>query len=82
MGSGTIFKAVTKSDMLGIQLMMPPPELITAFEQIAVPIFSALGILTKENVTLRHTRDLLLPRLISGEVDVSDLDIDVGGLDA
>ena len=28
--------------------------------------------------TLRRTRDLLLPRLISGEVDVSALDIDVG----
>ena len=30
-----------------------------------------------QNTTLRRTRDLLLPRLISGEVDVSELDIAV-----
>jgi type I restriction enzyme, S subunit len=35
-----------------------------------------LNILMKNN-TLRRTRDLLLPRLISGEVDVSELDIAV-----
>jgi hypothetical protein len=29
----------------------------------------------------RRTRDLLLPRLISGELDVSDLPVDTGGLD-
>ena len=33
--------------------------------------------LGRKNTTLRRTRDLLLPRLISGEVDVSELDIAV-----
>lgn len=80
MGSGTIFKAVTKSDMLGIQLLMPPTDLIAGFEQIVVPMFSLLKVLAEKNVTLRHTRDLLLPHLISGELDVSDLPIDTGGL--
>jgi len=32
-----------------------------------------------KNQTLRLTRDLLLPKLISGELDVSDLDIKTGG---
>ena len=36
--------------------------------------------LQERNRVLRRTRDLLLPRLISGEVDVSDVDVDVGGL--
>ena len=36
--------------------------------------------LAKQNLILRQTRDLLLPRLVSGEVDVSDLDVGVGEL--
>ena len=35
----------------------------------------------ERNANLRRTRDLLLPRLISGEIDVSELEINTGGLD-
>jgi type I restriction enzyme S subunit len=34
--------------------------------------------LNEKNTNLRQTRDLLLPRLISGEIDVENLDIDTG----
>ena len=78
MGGGTIFKAVTKADMLGIQIILPTGSLIAKFEQIAKPIFSELENLTAKNANLRRTRDLLLPKLISGEIDVSDVDIDIG----
>jgi len=81
MGSGTIFKAVTKSDVLGIKLLMPPVDLITSFEQITNPMFTVLKTLTEKNVNLRRTRDLLLPRLISGEIGVSDLPIALEGLE-
>ena len=37
--------------------------------------FNQREILHQENMNLRQTRDLLLPKLISGELDVSDLDI-------
>jgi type I restriction enzyme S subunit len=37
-----------------------------------------IALLTQKNARLRATRDLLLPKLISGEVDVSDLDINMG----
>lgn len=75
MGVGTIFNAVRKSDLLEIQLLAPPDLLITEFEKTVAPIFSSLGNLTKQNNKLRKTRDLLLPKLISGELDVSELDI-------
>jgi type I restriction enzyme, S subunit len=42
-------------------------------------MFSEIASLGRKNTTLRRTRDLLLPRLISGEVDVSKLDIVVPG---
>jgi type I restriction enzyme S subunit len=82
MGGGTIFKAVTKADILGLELLIPPTETIARFEQVANPILAALEIFTAKNANLRRTRDLLLPRLISGQLDVSNLPIDTGGLDA
>jgi len=40
-----------------------------------IPMQSQIRCLTEANFNLRATRDHLLPKLISGEVDVSDLDI-------
>jgi len=75
MGGGTIFKAVTKADMQGILLMIPSQELIAEFEQTADMILQQIKNLMYRNAILRTTRDLLLPRLISGEVDVAQLEI-------
>ena len=76
MGSGTIFNAITKGNLLGIQLLKPTEILMADFEEIVEPIFSQLANLTLKNTNLRQTRDLFLPKLISGEIDVSELDID------
>jgi type I restriction enzyme S subunit len=74
-GGGTIFKAVTKADMHGIEILMPPACLVAEFKRIAEPMFAEIRVLTTKNANLRRTRDLLLPRLISGKVDVSELDL-------
>ena len=76
MGSGTIFNAITKTDLLEIQLTEPTKEIIVKFEEVADPISLELVNLTMKNATLRQTRELLLSKLISGEIDVSELDID------
>ena len=76
MGSGTIFNAITKADLLGIQLLEPAKSIVAKFEAATEPISSELLNLTIKNANLRQTRDLLLPKLISGEIDVSELDID------
>ena len=39
------------------------------------PIFDNIATLDLKNTNLRQTRDLLLPKLIFGEIDVSELDI-------
>ncbi len=75
MGSGTIFKSVTKDDMYGLKILVPPEILLKGFEEIIAPIFAELKNLIVRNVNLRHTRDLLLPKLISGEVDIESIDI-------
>ena len=70
MGSGTIYKSVTKGDMLGLKFKYPGKNLIEQFEEKAEPIFDQIRILTEKNIYLKETRDLLLPKLISGMVGV------------
>ena len=76
MGSGAIFNAIRKTDLLGIPLKTPTESVIGKFEEIVNLIFVELANLTLKTANLRQTRDLLLPKLISGEIDVSELDID------
>jgi type I restriction enzyme S subunit len=68
MGGGTIFKSVTKEDVFGIKMVAPTTSVIERFEFIAKSLFRELEVLTFKNQNLRQTRDLLLPKLISGEV--------------
>ncbi|MBA4417713.1 MAG: hypothetical protein C0392_07360 [Syntrophus sp. (in: bacteria)] len=56
---------------------VPPIALQEHFYELSIPLFSEIGTLGRKNSTLRRTRDLLLSRLISGEVDVSELNITV-----
>jgi type I restriction enzyme S subunit len=77
MGGGTIFKAVTKQDMEGIEFLKPAADVISTFERRCDPLEKEIGNLTQKNRVLRRTRDLLLPKLISGKVDVSELGIAV-----
>ena len=76
MGSGTIFNAITKADLLGVQLLQPSRSVVSNFEETVEPISLELANLTIRNANLCQTRDLLLPKLISGEIDVSELDTD------
>jgi type I restriction enzyme S subunit len=60
------------------RFVRPAPVVERAFVDRVEPMYQLIDHLQLQNENLRATRDLLLPRLISGEVDVSDLDIDVG----
>ena len=71
MGNGAIFKAVSKQEVLGLRFLVPPAPLVAAFEKMANPIWSLIRNVTRKNENLRTTRDLLLPKLISGELDVT-----------
>ena len=60
-------------------LAHPQEPLLSKFRSAVAPMFRQVQILAQKNENLRQTRDLLLPKLVSGEVDVSELNIDVGG---
>ena len=50
---------------------MPTLERMSQFNEYVVPLRQLLNTLLDRNSNLRTTRDLLLPKLISGELDVS-----------
>ena len=78
LGTGATFKEITKGVFKTIKLIVPPEDIVDKFEGLAGLIGEQILNMERKNITLRHTRDLLLPRLISGELDVSELDIETG----
>ena len=54
----------------------PSSDILGQFESIVAPMFRKVQNLSEKNTNLQQTRALLLPKLISGEMDVSELDID------
>ena len=77
LGTGATFKEITKGVFKTIELVVPVHAIISQFEETMQPFALQILNLQRKNTVLRRTRDLLLPRLISGEVDVSELDISV-----
>lgn len=49
---------------------LPPSELLDSYEKLARPIFSKIEILHNQNFLLKESRDILLPRLMSGKIEV------------
>jgi type I restriction enzyme S subunit len=75
--SGSAQQHVNKSIVEDIPVLIPSSGATSQFAQFAEPQYEIVANLLRRNTALRRTRDLLLPRLISGEVDVSELDIAV-----
>ncbi len=56
--------------------LTPSPRLLIQFSNLVKPYIDQILNLNQKNVNLCQTRDQLIPKLISGEIDVSELDID------
>ncbi len=77
LASGATFKELRKSTFRELPIVVPPEPVEDAFRAVVGPMCELVANLTRQNRVLAEARDLLLPRLISGELDVSDLDLDV-----
>lgn len=55
---------------------IPRSDLLTKFHELVAPMFRMSFKLYEQRQNLAETRDLLLPMLVSGEIDVSEMDID------
>ena len=70
---GAAYPAVGAEDFATAKVLKPANDLVKAFDRIAGPMMRLVATLQVKNANLRTTRDLLLPKLISGELDVSSL---------
>ncbi|MCT7950740.1 restriction endonuclease subunit S [Ancylothrix sp. C2] len=80
--TGTTRKSASAGVLTDINLVIPIDDIRQKFEEQISVIRRMLNKLLEKNANLRKTRDLLLPRLISGEIDVENLDIKTGEIAA
>ena len=69
-GNGSIFTSVTKKELFGFKILMPHDDLIQKFDSIASGIEDEMRKLSLINDNLTKQRDMLLPRLMSGKLEV------------
>jgi type I restriction enzyme S subunit len=73
--SGTSQKFLSLNYLRKFKLLVPPMELLIRFDNIVSKIIQERSLLNKSNENLLETRDLLLPRLISGKILVEDINV-------
>ena len=71
---GAVQQCLFISDIAGFPIGIPAPEDLRAFDEIVTPMFDAITANEAESIRLAALRDALLPRLMSGELDVSGLE--------
>lgn len=74
-GEGTVFGSINRNSLNDMPILIPSDETIEEFEKIVAPMDAAIRNNYDEICRLQAVRDSLLPRLMSGELDVSSLDI-------
>ena len=70
---------LSREQAYGMSILVPDPETLHAFDALVMDFFRLRQRLRNANETLRSTRDLLLPRLVSGAIDVEHSKILVDG---
>ena len=74
-GTGTTQQQLTVPDFQKTEILLPSQEIVTLFTATVDPIFEKIRANQNENEKLSSLRDTLLPKLMSGELDVSDIDL-------
>ena len=74
-GTGTTQQQLTVPDFRKTEIVIPDKETMTAFTALITPMFEKMWANEEENDSLAKIRDALLPKLMSGEVDVSSIQI-------
>ena len=69
-GNGAIFNAVTKVELMKVKLKTPSEKIQQEFEVEAEQMYNLILNLTKQNTKLREARDILLPKLMNGQIEV------------
>ena len=77
MGTGTTQQQLTIPDFKKTEILVPTLDIIKSFTNYITPIFEKIWIQEEEIKKLQKLRDTLLPKLMSGEIDVSKINCDL-----
>lgn len=72
-GEGTVFGAINRSDFHSLKIVEPPRHVVDLFETVAGPLNDEIRNLFNQTESLIELRDSLLPRLISGELQIPEV---------
>lgn len=72
--TGAVQPKISQANLNKVPVIIPSEAELLAFDSIVKPIFAQIRNLRTENKRLATVRDTLLPRLMSGEIDISDID--------
>jgi type I restriction enzyme S subunit len=70
LAQGAAQQNISKEKVAGALAVMPKRDILKSFDRIAEPLFTQIQTLQRQIQNLRRTRDLLLPRLLSGQIDM------------
>lgn len=73
LGTGTTQQQLTVPDFKKTEIVVPDNATMTAFTEIVSPLFNQIWANEEENGRLAQLRDALLPKLMSGDLDLSNL---------
>ena len=74
-GEGTVFGSINRDSLNSLPVIIPPITEINKFEALVAPMDKAIRTNYDEICHLQSLRDALLPRLMSGEIDVSEVEL-------
>ena len=75
LGNGSVFTNLKTDILKSYPISKPPKEVLEEFDNIVKPLFSTILLNTRQNNHLICVRDSLLPKLMSGEIDVSQVEV-------
>ena len=73
--TGAVQQKVSQANLKKVPAIIPPVEVLNQFDDIIQPLFAEIRNLRSENRRLSSIRDSVLPKLMSGDIDVSEVDI-------
>lgn len=74
-GEGTVFGSINRNSLNDMPILIPSGDILDEFERIVAPMDLTIRNNYDENCRLQDIRDTLLPCLMSGELDISDIDL-------
>ena len=75
--TGAVQAKVNQSNLKSIEIIIPPIDVIEKFNNLIKPLFDTIRSNNDEIKKLQKLRDTLLPKLMSGEIDVSEINCDL-----